>query len=192
MTRDDWQAINPASIIAAQYEGAYIASFTVDGVKKGFLIDPLNPTGIYWLDKGYDAMFFDELQDALFVLDGPSIKKWDAGAALTTAVFRSKVFRAYATNFGAARVIADGFPVTVKVDALGLDPTVVTKQVEARPGVLTSPNATTLRYTKVVADRRPFRLPAGFTATDWQVEVSSTNAVQQVVVASTMAELTDS
>ncbi|WP_213956349.1 hypothetical protein [Variovorax sp. dw_954] len=189
MTRDDWQAINPSTIVGGAYEGAYIGFYTVGGVKKGFCIDPVSPAGIYWLETGYDSMFFDELQDALYVLDGVNVRKWDAGESLMTATFRSKVFRAYATNFAAGRVIADSFPMTIKLEAQNLEAAAVTAILAARPGRYTAPNATTLRYTAAVADRKPFRLPGDFTALDWQVEVSGTASVQQVVIASTMNEL---
>ncbi|CAN7468217.1 hypothetical protein LJR175_003128 [Variovorax sp. LjRoot175] len=190
MTRDDWQAINPKTLIGASYEGFYLGSYVVGGVKKAFMIDPVNPTGIYWLEFGYDALYFDELQDALYVLDGTSVKKWDAGALLT-ATFRSKVWRTRDASFAGARVLADAFPVTVHWEAQNLDPAVVTARLDARPGVFTAPNATTLRYTKTVQNRKAFRLPGDVLATDWQLEVSSVNAVQSVVVATSYGELAD-
>lgn len=191
LTRDDWQALNPSTMEAASYEGFYVCFFTQGGVRKGFAIDPLQPTGIYWLDKGYDGLYFDELTDALYVIDGVNIRKWDAGAVLTDATFRSKEFRAYQTNFAAGRVIADAFPVTVKLDALHLEASVVADRVAKRPAIYSAPDASTLRYTATVTSRAPFRLPGDFMATDWQLEVSTTGAVQQVVIASSMQELAD-
>jgi hypothetical protein len=78
-------------MVAGQYEGAYLCFYTDAGhVRRGFLLDPVNPQGIFFLDQGYDACWFDELQDALFVLDGTAVKKWDADAAAMTATYRSK------------------------------------------------------------------------------------------------------
>lgn len=191
ITRDQWQAMNPASMTGAIYEGAYFGTYEVDGARRGFLIDPLNPTGIYFLDVGYEAMFFDESQDALFVLDGTAIKKWDAGTAMMTATFRSKVFTGTARNFAGARVEADAFPVTVVFDALDLAPDVVAERTAERPDLFTAPDATTLRHTRVVADAEPFRLPSGFEARNHQVEVETTSSVQWVAMASSMAELAE-
>jgi len=191
LTRDQWQAMNPASMIGAIYEGAYFCCYTVGGVKRGFLIDPLNPTGIFDLSTGYDALFFDESQDALFVLDGTSIKKWDAGEALMTATFRSKVYTSSGSNFAAARVEADAYPVTVTLDALSMDAAQVAKRVAARPDLFSAPSATTLRHTRVVTDELPFRLPSGFEAREHQVEVSTTNPVQWVALATSMLELSE-
>lgn len=166
MTRDDWQAIEPASIVGASYEGAYFCTFTQGGIKKGFLIDPINPTGLYFLATGYDALYFDQWQDALFVLENGNIRKWDAGTDLMNGTFRSKVWRTQETNFSAGRIVADNFPVTVTLIGDGA-----------------------IKYTTSIADRKPFRLPAGYLARDWQIEIQSEYPVQQVLMASSMLEL---
>lgn len=166
MTREDWKAIKPETIVGSVYEGAYLGFYTVGGVTKGFLVDPLQPTGLYFTDIPGKAVFFDDLQDQLYVLDGVSVKKWDAGAPMT-ATFKSKVFHLpKPANFGCAEVIADAYPVTCKVYADGL-----------------------LKHTQTVASADPFRLPAGFLASDWQIEVSTTGAVQGVAMAQSMQEL---
>ena len=191
LTRDDWLAMNPASIVGAIYEGAYFGCYTVDGVKKGFLIDPMNPAGIFFVDVGYDALYFDETQDALFVLDGTAIKKWDAGSAFMTATFRSKEFVSSWRSLAAARVEADAYPVTVRFDFLGMDGVQVAQLVAARPGTFSAPSATTLRHTVVVQSRLPFRLPGGFEARSLQMEIETTNSVQWLVVATSVPELAE-
>lgn len=166
MTRDDWQAIKPETIVGGVYEGAYLGFYTVGGVTKGFLVDPLSPTGLYFTDIPGSAVFFDDLQDQLYVLDGVNIKKWDAGAAMT-ATFKSKVFRTpKPVSFACAELIADAYPVTCKVYADSV-----------------------LKHTQNVSSANPFRLPAGFMAQRWQIEVSTTVAVQGVAMAQSMQEL---
>ena len=166
MTRDDWQAIKPETIIGGIYEGAYLGFYTVSGVTKGFLIDPLNPTGLYFTDIRADAMFFDELQDHLYLLDGMNIKKWDAGAALV-AQFKSKVIRlGRPINVAAGEVAADGFPVSFELYGDGV-----------------------LRHSQSVLNGDPFRLPGGYLAEQWQVKVSTSNSVQRVDLATSMGEL---
>jgi hypothetical protein len=175
-------------MVAGIYEGAYLGFYTDAGaVRRGFLIDPINPTGIFFLDQGYDALFFDELQDALYVLDGTDVKKWDAGVAMMTATFRSRVFFTPPTNLKAARVTADAYPVTVKVDAGPFKADEQAKILAARP-LLSAVGTTHVRYTKAVADQNPFPLPDGFLATDWQVQVETTQPVQAVVLATTIKE----
>jgi hypothetical protein len=188
LTRDDWQALVPSTIVGGIYEGAYLGFYTVGGVKKGFLIDPIDPKGIFFLETGYDAMFFDELQDALYVLNGTDIQKWDAGGSFMTATFRSKVFTTPPTCISAARVVADAYPVTVRLDAGPFTSGQATALAAASGGNLTS-TGTAVRFSVTVNNRFPVRLPSGFKATDWQVQVEAQNNVQAVVLASSMEEL---
>ena len=166
MTREDWQALNPESIIGKFYEGLYFGSYLDGETRRGFMIDPSNPVGVYFLDAGYVAMHFDELQDQLYVLSGTNVQKWDAGSPFTYR-FVSKVFKApQPSNFACCEVVADAFPVTVKVYGDGV-----------------------LRHTKSVSGRDPFRLPSGYKATDWKIEVEGTAPVQSIAIAHTVDEL---
>jgi hypothetical protein len=166
MTREDWQAMNPASIIGRFYEGLYFGSYLDGATRRGFMIDPNSPQGVFFLDAGYVAMHFDELKDQLYVLSGADVQKWDAGQPFTYR-FRSKVFKApKPTNFACCEVVADAYPVTVRVFG-----------------------DNELRHTEEVAGRGLFRLPSGFMATDWQIEVEGTNPVQSVAIAHAVTEL---
>lgn len=167
MTRDDWQALAPGSVVGQMYEGLYFGSYDDGTGRKGFFVDPVNPTGIYFLDGGYEAMHFDELQDQLYVLDGAGVMRWDADDFAMTARARSKVFRVPAPmNFACAEVVADVYPATFRLWADGV-----------------------LRHTQTVVSRNPFRLPSGYMALDWQLEVETAGAVQGASVATSMNEL---
>lgn len=166
MLREDWQALVPSSIIGRMYEGLYFGSYDDGTGRKGFFLDTSGNNGIYFLDTGYSAMYFDELRDQLYVLDGTSVKKWDAGTAMTVR-FRSKVFRTpRPINFGAAEVTASAYPFTFKLYGDG-----------------------ELRHTQTVTAQSPFRLPSGFLAQQWQIELEGTNAIQAAAIASSIAEL---
>lgn len=190
LTRDDWQALSPTTMVAGVYEGMYLCFYTDGGTKKGFLIDPINPSGVFYLSAGYDALFFDELQDALYVYESSSgnVGKWDAGAAFMTATFRSKTFVTPPTCMSAMRVVADTYPVTVKLDAGPFTSAQATALAAASGGNLTS-TGTAVRYTVTVNGTTPVRLPSGFKATDWQVQVETALPVQAVMLASSMEEL---
>ncbi len=167
MRREDWQALAPSTIVGRLYEGMYFGSYDDGSGRKGFMIDPANPLGIYFLDAGYEGMHFDELRDQLYVLSGTSVQKWDAGTSLMTCRFRSKVFRApQPLNFACAEVKADAFPVTLRIWADGV-----------------------FRHTQTVSNIAAFRLPGGFLADEWQFEVESSAAVQSVAVATSVEEL---
>ncbi|QNK66091.1 hypothetical protein [Variovorax sp. PAMC26660] len=192
LTEDQWKEMNPASVTGAFYKGAYFGSYLdAGGVRRGFFIDPVNPTGMFFLEQGFETMYFDESQGLLYVLDGAKIKKWDFGAALMTARFRSKVFTAVDRNYVAARVEAEAYPVTVMFDALDLDAQAIAGRLAESPALFTSPAAGVLRHTRVVTDRKPFRLPGKFVARAHQVEVQTEKAVQWVMVATSMKELAE-
>lgn len=170
MTRDDWQALKPDTILGARYEGRYYGFYDAGAGLKGFIVDPRNPQGIIFLDDGYNAAFRDPLTDALYVLPTTSVRKWNASAFPMTATFKSKVFRQQRkTTFTCAQVLADDYDtVTLKVYADGL-----------------------LRKTRTVTDGKPFRLPQGFRALDWQVEVSAKSPVLAVILGESMADMDD-
>lgn len=191
MTREDWQALVPSSIIGSMYEGLYFGSYNDGGGRKGFMLNPADPNaGIYFLDAGYSAMHFDELQDQMYVLDGTNVRRWDAGSTAMTARFRSKQFRAGSpVAMARAEVQADTYPVTMRVDAMNLPAATVTALVARNPTYFSAPEATTFRCTLSVASENAVALPDGFMAADWRIELESSGAVQSVAVASSAEEL---
>lgn len=179
LSRDDWIAMKPETIVACQYEGAYMGFYTVDGVTKGFLIDPVNPRGLYYLDAGYTAAFFDRLRDTLYVLDGVDVRKWDGNTTYMTTTFMSRVYRApRPTNPSHMRVVADVFPVTVKVYSDRVD-------------AVTHASSMVLRETRTVYNTEPVTLKSGYLSSDFQFEVSVTGAggVQGVRITDNLAEM---
>lgn len=171
MTREDWLALRPETIQGQMYEGLYFGSYqpVAGGPCQGFLVSPQGG-GVFFLDEGFDAAYFDNLQDQLYLLRGTAILKWEAGAGVMSAQFRSKVYRQpKPVNLACAEVVATGYPVQFSLWADGV-----------------------LKHQGAVADREPFRLPAGFLAMDWQVQVDTPEAeggVQAVLLASSMREL---
>lgn len=167
--RDDWQAMQPSTMVAGEFEGAYVCSYGTGADRRSFTLDPLNPGGFYFYGRAFDACFRDPVQDALYVLDSASgaVSKWDAGAA-EVATFVSKTMRtAKATSLGWGQVVADAFPVTLTLWAQGLQ-----------------------RMTnRVVTSGQPFRLPSGFLADEWRLSIDTSNPVQAVMLANTLQEL---
>lgn len=190
MTRDDWQALRPETIKGCLYEGRYIATYSPsNGVRKGFIWDPANSAGLYFLDFGWDAAYVDDLQDALYLLDGTNIKKWDAGAVLQTT-FRTRLERwpKPTNSFAFAQVMADSYPVAVKMDSSWMDPAEVTAMLASNP-VFTAPTPTSLRYTVNAVDSLPFPLPSGFQAQAFQVEIITSYPVQSFAIAHSLDEI---
>jgi hypothetical protein len=176
ITKQQWHAMNPGTMVAAQYEGLYVCSYQDGGQRKGFCIDPRNPTSIYPFSQGFTAAYFDELQGELYVLQGVNVAKWDSGAVPMTVLHRSKVFRQpRASNAAVAEVVADDYPVNFKLWA-------------GRYGSNGwSPGA--LKVNRTVNSRRTFKLPSGYLAEDMQIEVSGTGAIVAAVAASSVYDI---
>ena len=168
LDRDEWQKLNPSSIIGCMYEGRYIASYLDGATRKGFVLDPSNPQGIYFTDIGFTAAYTDDLQDALYVLVGTSVRKWDAATSSKICGFRSRLFRVPRpiSAPSCAQVLADSYPVLLTVYADG--------QVVFEANVESS---------------EPIRLPGGYHATEFQLEVSTLTPVQSVAIAHSFDEL---
>lgn len=167
----DWRALVPSSMVACDLDGMYLCSYNPGSGRKSVLVDPRKPDGWYFCSVGFTAAYRDPIADQVFLLNGTDIQKWDAGSALT-ASSKSKVMRvSKPTNFTFGQVVADGYPVTLSLWAQGTQK--LTNYSVAGPG--------------------PFRLPGGFLADEWQVEVSTTGvAVQLVAIAQSSAELRES
>lgn len=176
----DWERLRPDTIVGCHWRGLYVGFYNPGDGWKGFMLDPLNPTGIYWLDKGYSAAYHDTYTGALFVLDGGSIKKWDAGAALMTAKFVSKVFTTPSTNLGYLRVMANAWPVTVRLFS---DDPQAEEDPDADEVIMIE------RAVVVVTDEDVVSLPDGYEARNWQVQVESTKPVLAVLVGESPEEI---
>jgi hypothetical protein len=161
--RDQWQAFKPESMMIRWWDNRLVIFYDTGATQGSILLDPgREPTlSTVWSDCAY----VDPLRDALYIASGTSVQRFDAGAAMTYT-WRSKLFRMpLSMNFAAGRVHAAG-PVTVRVIADGA-----------------------LRFSKVISNSNPFRLPSGFTARDWQIEIEGTSEVYHCMIAETMPEI---
>lgn len=167
LTRAQWQALVPETIIGANW-GDWYVGFYNDGTRRGFMINVNKVEGIIWLTQGAFAVFEDPISETLFLLDSSNVvKKWDNGS-VASATFKSKVFRhPQAVSPGAARVVATTYPLTFSLWADGV------LQVNARS----------------VTSDAPFRLPCGYVAEEFQVQIVGTGPVEGVFVAEEMADL---
>lgn len=151
LTPEQWKALVPSTMVAGRWGKFYVCSYN-DGSLKGFMIDPLNPEGgIVWLTTGFNACHYDDLADQLYVLEGGNVRKFAGGASNMTATYTSKEFlQTHPVTYGAAKVVASSYPVTLDVYADGA-----------------------LKLSRSVPNRNGFTLPDGFTAERWQIKLSS-------------------
>jgi len=162
MTREQWQALNPATIHAYRYDGAYLG-FTDTG---SFLFTP--GVGFEFFDTQADAGYYDVAEDLLYLVQGIDIVTWSTGPA-QTFTWRSRIHEIPpgAAGFSCAKLIAYGYPVQLKIYADGVT-----------------------MLDKAVQSTNLFRLPAGFTLSrDWEVEIQGTSEVASIQLATSPGEL---
>lgn len=168
MTRDQWQKLNPASFVASVYSGRYVAAYApVTGDPATIVIDLSGEQPfITRADMAATAMFSDILTGQLYYAAGNAIHEWDAPSQQPgTFVWRSKIFALPAhANFGA--FLAD-------VETIGDEP----------PQFVARIYADKLLRASVTTTNTPARLPSGFLARDWEIEIESNCRVTAVALA---------
>ncbi len=172
LSREQWQAYNPASMRGAFIDGKYHAFYTTAGGLRGVLIFDFEGQGGAMSVSDFNAVtavtaaYADPRSDTLYLAQGTNIVRWDRGSSLTF-VWRSGTYRLAApANMACAALDAEAYPVTVRVYADG-----------------------NLILTKTVTDRGAWRLPAGFEAYDWSFEVEGAAKVTRFAMATSISEL---
>ncbi|MDP2346712.1 MAG: hypothetical protein Q8N34_03190 [Gammaproteobacteria bacterium] len=169
LTRDQWQALNPHSIMGVLYNGMYMGFYDT-GEEDGagaFILDPENPaSGFLYLDIVATAAYADPLSDSLYLCIDGKIVTWDTGNPLEYT-WRSKRFvYGRPVNYVAARIMAEDY-----VDL---------KFKSYVNGVLTQ--------TKTVINGNVFRLPYTV-GREFEYELSGTSTVVMLEIAETGDEL---
>ncbi len=167
-SRADWQALNPESLLGCTYDNKYFGFYNTGLVQGGFIFEPREGDAAFsYIDTYATAAYADLVQDDLFLKVSTKIQKWNSSGAYSTYTWTSGVSTLpKPENFGIAQVWAETYPVTFKLYADGA-----------------------LKHTKTVNSSSPFRLPAGFLGTQYEVELSGANEVYKAVVAGSVAEL---
>ena len=172
LSRSQWQSYNPSSIVAEVYDSKYVATFQRANGTRGIIIFDFTGNGATFTScdlnssSAVTAMYSDPRSDILYLAQGTNIVRFDSGSAMSYA-WKSKTFRVpFPINFGVGQVIADIYPVTINVYADGV-----------------------LVCTKSVADGNVFRLPSGFRAVDWQMELVGSARVTQMLLSTSVAEV---
>ena len=162
--RDQWQALKPSSMHAYWWDNRIVVFYDTGSVQGGLIFSPgSEPSELGFYTEG---AYVDPLRDALYVIVGNEVHRFDAAAQMQTFVWRSKVFQSgRPCNFGAAQIhLADSITFRLYGDDV-------------------------LRHEQTVIDNTPFRLPSGYLAEEWQFEIEGTSEVFSLAVAETMREL---
>lgn len=164
LTKREWASYTPASLVAAVLDQAYYAI----SATRSFIFDPGGESpGLVDVTLAGSALVYEPLQDALIYANGTTLSKWDANpAAPLTYTWRSQVLRTEPINMACGRVVADTYPVTFKLFRHGTE--VVTRTVQ---------------------NDDIFRLPSGYLATEYQVEVTANTPIELIHISDSVAEL---
>lgn len=165
-SREDWQALNPSSIVAAMFEGVYYFSYS-GGAGGTYALDTI-ARKLTKVSFRATAMFIDPVTDGLFFTEGTSVKR-AFSTGRRTGLWRTPVLTLPGQQ-GLAWVQVDGnqsvgTPVTVRWYGDG-----------------------TLRHTATFTNTTPQRLPPGRWL-EHEVEVESAARVTSVTLAGSIAEL---
>ena len=172
-TRDQWQEYYPENIEGYEYEGKYIG-FTYDGsnnnTKKGFIFDPRGGANAFVnLDFYAHAGYNDRENDILYLVIDGVLKIFSNNATRRAYTWKSKQFFSNRPlSPGVAKVDADSYnSLTFKLFADG-----------------------TLKHTQTVANGDVFRLPGGYRAKEFEVQLEGTDTVNEVCVYESAREIT--
>lgn len=167
-TPEQWRAYAPSSMHAYRYDDFYVVFYDTGSSTGGMVVDPRGQW-VMFIDLNPSAGYL-EAKDGKFylVLNDNEVHEFDpSGGTALTATWRSKTFiTAKPVNMAAGFVEAAAYPVTFKLYADGQ-----------------------LRAMVSVANDEPFRLPGGYRADRWEVQIESTERVRRFEVAETMREI---
>lgn len=169
-TRDQWQAFGPSSIKGYLWEGQYIGFYSHGGVSKGFIFDPRGGKNGYTdLDFYATAGYNDLEDDSLYLVVGGALVKFAEGSTLQNFVWRGK-------KFYTPRPIN---PAVAKVDCDGYSPNPTFKLYADGE----------LKHTQTVTDSNTFRLPSGYKAHEFEIELAGSVSINEVCVYESAEEL---
>ena len=169
LSRDQWQALEPSTIVGFQYEGHYLGFYNDGNESKGFIFDPRGGKNSYTkLDFHATAGFNDLENDELYLVVGGSVYKFAQGSSLSYTWRTKKFYIQRPINPGVAKVDCDSYSPapTFKLYADGV-----------------------LKHTQTVSDDGLFRLPSGYKANEFEVEVTGSVPINEICVYESAGEL---
>ena len=171
-TRDEWQLLNPSSMVSAIYNKMYIGFYQAGSVKSSVVIKRQDTPPLVTLDYTARSTFFEQSTANLYVVSDVTGNVYQLDAVNTNATYtwKSKKFvLPTPMNFGALQVHGDyssGGSVSVSLIADG-----------------------TTVYTVAVSSEQPVRLPATARAYNWEILLTGSIPIRSVAIANTMADI---
>jgi hypothetical protein len=169
LTRDQWQAFSPSSIIGFYWEGHYIGFYSNGSENKGFIFDPRGGKNTF-VNLGFHATagFNDLENDELYLVVNGSVVKFASGSGLNFSWRTKKFYSPRPINPAVAKVDCDSYSSnpTFKLYADGV-----------------------LKHTESVSNSNVFRLPSGYKAQEFEVELTGSTSINEFCVYESAEEI---
>ena len=170
ISREQWQALVPSTIVGFHWEGHYIGFYSTSSENKGFILDPRGGKNSYvTLDFHATAGFSDLENDELYLVINGSVVKFGVGSSSLNFIWRGK-------KFYSPRPIN---PAVAKVECDAYSPNPVFKLYA--DGVL--------KHTQTVTSNSVFRLPSGYKANEFEFELTGSVPVNEVCLYESAEEI---
>jgi hypothetical protein len=170
--------LGASEVFASIHNEKYFLTVKTGSTSVGYVFDPAHePLQITKLGSAnYSGSVVDRDEDRLFFFgqqSGPRVFEFDpddGSQGILPAEWESQTFvMPMPVNMGACQAFydtADSGPLTVKFYADGV-----------------------LKHTQSVTSQEPFRLPSGFLAREWKININTERRVQEIYVTETISEL---
>lgn len=207
-TYDQWQAFSPKTIVASQYDGRYLFSYDNGENAETIIIDLTGEQHfITRVDLQTNYMFFEIGAGKLYALNGSNAQQWDSSVQpYMQATWRSKkLVLDGPINFGASLIDGDQLfdPNAVTIPIIDvLDATLSSDTFPATVIISSIPpvGGSVLQFeVDVYADgqlvhtftnlNNVVRLPSGFLARTWEIEVKGNSKITSIYLAWAPSEL---
>lgn len=170
LTREQWQALVPSSLVSFHWEGHYIGFYSTASANKGFIFDPRGGKNSYvTLDFHATAGYSDLENDELYLVVAGSVVKFAVGSTSLSFIWRGKKFYSpRPINPAVARVECDSYSPNPVFKLFG-------------DGVL--------KHTQTVTNSNVFRLPSGYKANEFEFELTGAVSINEVCVYESSEEI---
>ncbi len=169
LSRDQWQDLSPSSIIGFHWEGYYLGFYSNGVESKGFIFDPRGGKNSYVKLNFFATAGFNDLEnDELYLVVGGSVVKFASGSNLSMS-WKSK-------KFYAQRPICPG---VAKLECESYSPAPTFKLFADG----------SLKHTQTVSSSSLFRLPGGYKAHEFEIQIEGSVAVNEVCVYESAGEI---
>ena len=178
-----------SSYKAFLYEGLYVAFWNDGATDGGWIFDPRQPQNAFstfTMSNEVRGGFTRKKTGKLYLIIDNEIVDFRGSSVKRTSSWKSRKFVSTPTSMGCIKVHSDQYPIDVKVWGDGV--LIADYQLQETAGVYTQVTTVPAGISNGNLTAPVMRLPSNY-GCEWEVEVSSTHQVNEVVLASTMAEI---